>query len=233
MLPASAQRRPRPRVAMWIVWCRWRSATSSGTRAACARPGEVRRRRVRRRIATSAEGLVDGRPAADRPPEGRARAVLRRLPDDDLRLHPVERPVGRVLRHEFPLPTFDGFYFTEASVLFLVAAVVIGLIRGSARRGPSTRSSPGLATSSAPRWSSCRPRDHGGDEEHLHHRHRSSTGWRTPCRAARTGAFAALGVPREHADRVPRALLVRARRAGHADPGAAGRLRRRRARRSR
>ncbi|WP_421120973.1 YfcC family protein [Aquihabitans daechungensis] len=29
---------------------------------------------------------------------------------------------------EFPLPTFDSFYFTEASMLFLVAAVVIGVI---------------------------------------------------------------------------------------------------------
>ncbi len=29
---------------------------------------------------------------------------------------------------EFPLPTFDSFYFTEASMLFLVAAVVIGLV---------------------------------------------------------------------------------------------------------
>jgi uncharacterized ion transporter superfamily protein YfcC len=29
---------------------------------------------------------------------------------------------------EFPLPTFDSFYFTEASMLFLVGAVIIGII---------------------------------------------------------------------------------------------------------
>jgi uncharacterized ion transporter superfamily protein YfcC len=29
---------------------------------------------------------------------------------------------------DFPLPTFDSFYFTEASMLFFVAAVVIGMI---------------------------------------------------------------------------------------------------------
>jgi uncharacterized ion transporter superfamily protein YfcC len=29
---------------------------------------------------------------------------------------------------DFPLPTFDSFYFTEASMLFLVAAVVIGVV---------------------------------------------------------------------------------------------------------
>ena len=32
------------------------------------------------------------------------------------------------LRRSFPLPTFGSFYFTEASMLFLVAAVIVGVI---------------------------------------------------------------------------------------------------------
>ncbi len=35
---------------------------------------------------------------------------------DDLRVHPVERPLAeRVQRQDFPLPTFSNFYFTEAA----------------------------------------------------------------------------------------------------------------------
>ena len=36
----------------------------------------------------------------------------------------------------FPLPTFADFYFPEAATLFIVMAVVIGLIARSARKGP-------------------------------------------------------------------------------------------------
>jgi uncharacterized ion transporter superfamily protein YfcC len=36
---------------------------------------------------------------------------------------------------EFPLPTFDSFYFTEASMLFLVAAVVIGVVARFGEKG--------------------------------------------------------------------------------------------------
>ena len=54
---------------------------------------------------------------------------------------------------DFPLPTFGHFYFTEASMLFLVGAVVIGVDRQVRRGGArSTRSSPAPPTSSAPRW---------------------------------------------------------------------------------
>ena len=58
---------------------------------------------------------------------------------------------------DFPLPTFGNFYFTEASVLFLVAAVVIGAINKLGEEGTVNTIVAGRRTSSAPRWSSSRP----------------------------------------------------------------------------
>ena len=78
-----------------------------------------------------------------------------------------------VFGHDFPLPTFDNFYFTEASVLFLVAAVVIGLIAKLGEEGTVNTIVAGAV--GLPRRRAghrARPRHHGRDEEHLHHRHR-------------------------------------------------------------
>ena len=36
---------------------------------------------------------------------------------------------------DFPLPTFGNFYFTEATMLFIVAAVIIGVVAGMGEEG--------------------------------------------------------------------------------------------------
>jgi uncharacterized ion transporter superfamily protein YfcC len=46
---------------------------------------------------------------------------------------------------DFPLPTFANFYFAEATVLFLVAGVVIGLINGMGEEGTVTTMVGGAA----------------------------------------------------------------------------------------
>jgi uncharacterized ion transporter superfamily protein YfcC len=45
---------------------------------------------------------------------------------------------ANVFGKDYPLPTFSNFYFTEATVLFLVAAVAIGLISGLGEEGTVT-----------------------------------------------------------------------------------------------
>ena len=77
---------------------------------------------------------------------------------------------------EFPIPQMKDllgdFYFTEASMLFLVAAVLIGLIAGFGEKGTVDAITAGAAD-----FLRRRPRHrpgaghHGGHEEHLHHRH--------------------------------------------------------------
>ena len=125
----------------------------------------------------------------------------------------------------FPLPTFGAFYFTEASMLFIVMAVVIGAIarfgeegivadhRGRRvrlpRRGAGDRGGAG---------------HHRGDEEHLHHRHHPKLDGGRRDRQVELRLRRA-GLPRQPADRLPGALLLGPRGAGHADPRPAGRLR--------
>jgi uncharacterized ion transporter superfamily protein YfcC len=46
---------------------------------------------------------------------------------------------------DFPLPTFANFYFTEASMLFIVAAVVIGVFAGLGEEGTVTTIVSGAA----------------------------------------------------------------------------------------
>ena len=80
----------------------WRSATSSGTRAGCAR---TRRRSVVGISPTDAEDAQrpDRRRAgAHRAPEARPAPLRGRVPGHDLRLHPVERPVAGGLGHGLP-----------------------------------------------------------------------------------------------------------------------------------
>ena len=58
---------------------------------------------------------------------------------------------------DWPFPTFESFYFAEASVVFLVAAVIIGLIGKLGEEGTVNAIIAGAASSSAPPWSSCSP----------------------------------------------------------------------------
>ena len=51
---------------------------------------------------TESQGLDHRRARADRSPEARARAVRGRLPGDDLRVHPVERPLAGGVRQGLP-----------------------------------------------------------------------------------------------------------------------------------
>ena len=78
--------------------------------------------------AEEARGLVTDVPGADGSPEGRPRAVRRHVLGDDLRLHPLERPLAGGMGPGLPAADLRPFYFPEAAALFLVMAVVIGLI---------------------------------------------------------------------------------------------------------
>ena len=128
---------------------------------------------------------------------------------------------------EFPLPTFGSFYFTEASMLFLVGAVVIGVI---AKFGEEETVNTIVAGASdflgaalvivAARGITVVMKNTYITDTVLHWMEDGVSG-------STAGGFAVLGVPREHPDRVPGAVVVGPRRAGHADPRAAGRLRRR------
>ena len=90
---------------------------------------------------------------------------------------------------DFPLPTFGNFYFTEASMLFLVAAVVIGVIAKLGEEGTVTTIVAGASDFlGAALVIVVGPRHHRGDEEHLHHRHRPELDGGRPCRARRAPA---------------------------------------------
>ena len=74
---------------------------------------------------------------------------------------------------EFPLPTFESFYFTEASMLFLVAAVIIGVIAKLGEEGTvNTIVARRLGLPRRGAGDRRRSRHHGRDAQHLHHRHR-------------------------------------------------------------
>ena len=127
----------------------------------------------------------------------------------------------------FPLPTFSDFYFPEAAGLFLVMAVVIGLIARLGEEGTVTTIVAGAADFlGAGADHRARARDHRRDAERLHDRHDPALdgegGLRLVQRALRDPRL-----PRQHPDRVPRAVVVGARGARDADPRAARGLRRR------
>ena len=68
-------------------------------------------------------------------------------------------------------------------MLFLVAAVVIGVIAKLGEEGTVNTIVAGASDFlGAGLVIVAGPRHHRGDEEHLHHRHRPATGWRTACR---------------------------------------------------
>ena len=59
---------------------------------------------------------------------------------------------------DFPLPTFGNFYFTEAIVLFIVAAVVIGVDRQLGEEGTvNTIVAGAVRLPRRRRWSSSSP----------------------------------------------------------------------------
>ena len=73
---------------------------------------------------------------------------------------------------DFPLPTFADFYFPEAAALFLVMAVVIGLIAQLGEEGTVTTIIAGASDFlGAGADHRARARDHGRDEERVHDRH--------------------------------------------------------------
>ena len=129
---------------------------------------------------------------------------------------------------EFPLPTFESFYFTEASMLFLVAAVIIGVIaklgeEGTVNtivRGASDFLGAALVIVAA-RGITVVMRNTYITDTVLNWMEEGVSG-------TDAGVFAVARFPGEHPDRVPGAVVVGPRRAGHADPRPTGRLRRRR-----
>ena len=73
---------------------------------------------------------------------------------------------------DFPLPTFADFYFPEAAGLFLVMAVVIGLIAKLGEEGTVTTIVAGAADFlGAGADHRARARDHRRDAERVHDRH--------------------------------------------------------------
>ena len=72
---------------------------------------------------------------------------------------------------DFPLPTFTSFYFAQATVLFIVMAVVVGLVAKLGEEGTVTTIIAGAADFFAAALIIVVARAvTGGDEERLHHR---------------------------------------------------------------
>ena len=131
------------------------------------------------------------------------------------------------LGNDFPLPTFAAFYFPEAAALFFVMAVVIGLIAKLGEEGTVNTIVAGASDFLGAaliivlaRGITVVMKNAYMTDTVLHWMENAVSG--TSQRRVRRHR-----VHREHPDRVPRAVLVGARGARHADPGAAGRLRRR------
>ena len=94
---------------------------------------------------------------------------------------------------DFPLPTFADFYFPEAAVLFLLMAVVVGPDRQSGRGRDGDHDHRGRLR--LPRGGAdhrLRARDHGGDEERAHDRHRPELDGGRGLRAARRASSRSL-----------------------------------------
>ena len=114
----------------------------------------------------------DGRPGADRAPEARPGLVRRRVRGDDLRLHPLERPVAGGVGPRLPV----------ADVRELLLRRGRGAVPGHGRRDridrEARRGGDGqhdrVRRGRVPRRGAdhrARARDHGRHEERLHHRH--------------------------------------------------------------
>ena len=130
-----------------------------------------------------------------------------------------------IFNADWPFPTFNSFYFAQATVLFLVVSVIIGLIYKLGEKGTvdaivdRCRRVPRCGADHRPR-----PGRDRGDEELLHHRHDPALDRERGDRPQRRGVRLG-GDSRQPADRLPGPVVVRARRPGDADPRAAGRLR--------
>ncbi len=128
---------------------------------------------------------------------------------------------------DFPLPTFGAFYFPEAAALFFVMAVVIGLIAKLGEEGTVNTIIAGAADFLGAaliivlaRGITVVMKNTYMTDTVLHWMEDAVSG-------TLAGRVRRDRADRQHPDRVPRAVVVRARRARDADPGAAGRLRRR------
>ena len=130
----------------------------------------------------------------------------------------------------FPLPTFHDFYFPEAAVLFLLMAVVIGLIGQLGEEGTVTTIVAGAADFLGAALIIVLAR---GITVVMKNAYMTDTilHWMENAVSGRvSGRIRDPRLHRQHPDRLPRAVVVRARRARDADPRAARRLRGRLAR---
>ena len=91
------------RIVMWVVLVPMAIGyVLRYARRVAQRPGAVDRRHLADATPQDARGLIDDVPRAHRPPEARAGALRRRVPGDDLRLHPLERPLAGGLGTRLP-----------------------------------------------------------------------------------------------------------------------------------
>ena len=130
---------------------------------------------------------------------------------------------------EFPLWTFSNFYFTEASMLFIVAAVVVGLI---ARFGEERIVNTIVAGAADFLGAALVIVAARGITVVMKNTYITDTvlNWMEEAVSDSSNvAFAVLGVHHQHPDRVPGPVVVGTRRARDADPRATVGLRRRRA----
>ena len=128
---------------------------------------------------------------------------------------------------EFPLPTFRAFYFTQATVLFIVMSVVIGLVARLGEKGTVNAIVAGAADFLGAaliivlaRAVTVVMKNTYITDTILHWTENAVTGT--------TGGSSPRSPAGEHADRLPGAVVVRSRGARHADPRTVGRFRRRR-----
>ena len=125
----------------------------------------------------------------------------------------------------FPLPTFADFYFPEAAALFLVMAVVVGLIARLGEEGTVTTIIAGASDFLGAgliivlaRGITVVMKNAYMTDTVLHWMENAVSG-------KSNGRLRGSGLHRQPADRLPRAVVVGARRARDADPRAARRLR--------
>ena len=219
------------RIAIWIVLVVARDRLRALVRAAHhGAPGEVDRRRLGRPTPPTRESSISDVP----PLTGRQKLVLVLfggtflvmiygfIPWNDL----WQEGFGK----NFPLPTFADFYFPEAAALFLVMAVVIGLIARLGEEGTVTTIVAGASDFLGAgliivlaRGITVVMKNAYMTDTVLHWMENAVSG-------TSSGVVRDPRLHRQPADRVPRAVLVRPRGARDADPRAARRLRRRLAR---
>ena len=214
------------RIVMWVVLV----AMAIGYVLRYARrrahgPGAVDRRHLADRRGRTRRGLIDDVPALT----GRQKLVLVLfigafvvmiygfIPWNDL----WQEGWGK----DFPLPTFGAFYFPEAAALFFVMAVVIGLIAKLGEEGTVNTIIAGASDFLGAALIIVLAR---GITVVMKNTYMTDTvlHWMEDAVSGTSqGVFGVITLHRQPADRVPRAVVVRARRAGDADPRAAGRLR--------